>query len=103
MFMINLFSYTHKVKQFSLSVYTVKNEKQNVTLKDEIPKLKLYNENQMKGEAKSQCYRRFKLQPNMYIFNFETKFIKMNANYVCLLLKIGSVSECVFKEIKTED
>ena len=56
MFMINLFSYTHNLKQFLLSVYTVDNEKQNVQLKDDIPGLKLNNENQMKGEAKSQCY-----------------------------------------------
>ena len=64
MFMTNLFSYIHKVKKFSFKVYIVNNEKQNVKLKDEIPKLKLYNKNQMKGEEKSQCYRRFKLQPN---------------------------------------
>ena len=44
MFMINLFLYTHKVKEFLLSVYTVDNEKQNVKLKNEIPQLKLYNE-----------------------------------------------------------
>ena len=76
MFMINLHSYTHKIKQFLLSVYTNKNEKQTVKLKDEITKLKLYNENLMKGEAKSQCYRRFKLQPNIYIFHFEFEFKK---------------------------
>ena len=102
MFMINLFLYTNKVKEFLLSVYTVDNEKQNVKLKNEKPQLKLYNEKK-KGEAKSQCYRRFKLQPNKYIFHFETKFIKMNAKHVCLLFKIGSVSECVFVEIKTDD
>ena len=50
--MTNLFSYIHQVKKFSLKVYVVNNEKQNVKLKDEIPKLKLYNKNQMKGEEK---------------------------------------------------
>ena len=44
MFMINLFLYIHKVKQFLLSLFTVDNEKQNVKLKNEIPQLKLYNE-----------------------------------------------------------
>ena len=50
MFMINLFLYTHKVKEFLLSLYTVDNEKQNVKLKNEIPQLKLYNEK--KGRSK---------------------------------------------------
>ena len=46
MFLINLFSYIHKVEEFLLSVYTVDNEKQNVKLKDDIPKLKLYSDYQ---------------------------------------------------------
>ena len=70
MFMVNLLSYTHQVNEFLFIVYTVDSKKQNIILNYEIPELNLHTKNQMKGEEKSQCYRRFKLQPNMYIFNF---------------------------------
>ena len=103
MFIISLFSYVHKIEDFLLSVCTVDNERQNVELEDEIPRLDLYNENQNKGEAKFRCHRRFRLKPNKYVFHFEVKINEVNLKYVYLLLKIGSVSECFFEEIKKEN
>ena len=70
MFMVNLLSYTHQVKEFLFIVYTVDSKKQNIIINYEIPELNLHTKNQMKGEEKSQCYWRFKLQANMYIFHF---------------------------------
>ena len=101
-FMTNIFSFSHEAEDFTLNVCTADDKKQNVKFIDEVPQPILYNENLVYGEAKSIYFQRFKLQPNQYIFEFETVFRKINNENADLLLKIGSVSECSFEEVVEE-
>ena len=102
-FTINIFSYSHRVEKFTLNVFTADKEKQNVEFNGEVPRPHLYNPNQKNGNAKSIYYQSFKLQPNQYIFKFEIEFQKINTKVFDLMMKIGSVSECSFKEIVEEN
>ena len=102
-FMINLLSFTNKMEGIGFGVFTDNNNQQKVETKNEILPLLAGNPTQMKGEANSTFYQKFKLQPNKYIFYFIIGLKKTSAVKVDLLLKIGSTSECTFKEIKNED
>ena len=98
-FMINIFLFSHKAEAFQINVYTADNKKQNVKFNKEIYRSNIYYKNRVHGQAKSLYIQSFKLQPNKYIFQFETKFKKINTKSVDIILKIGSVSKCSFEEI----
>ena len=105
--MINFLLYTHEVRDFQLFVATADDVRRNVELKYELPE-KVYtapNDHIYgNGEAKVDYCQRFKLQPNTYIFALGIKLIKndLNDRDVKFLMKIGSVSECTIKELKSE-
>ena len=101
-FMINIFFFSHKPKTIKLKVYSADNKKQNVKSNVVVSRLLLNYKNRVNGQAKSFFVQSFKLQPNKYIFQFEAKFRKISTKNVDLLLKIGSVSECSFKEVVEE-
>ena len=69
---------------------------------EEIHRPNLYNKYPKDGEAKSLYFQRIKLQPNQYTFQFKAKIKKTDTKNVDLMLKIGSVSECSFKEVVEE-
>ena len=76
--------------------------KKNVKFNGEVSRPLHHYETRVHGQAKSFYVQSFKLQPNKYIFQFEAKFQKINTKNVDLMLKIGSVSECFFKEVVEE-
>ena len=101
-FMINIFLFSHIAEELILNVYTADNEKQNVKFNGEVSRPLLHYENRVHGQAKSFYIQSFKLQPNKYTFQFEAKFKKTNYKNVDIMLKIGSASDCSFKEIVEE-
>ena len=103
LFMINLSVFTYTSENVSFSVFTNDKDRQKIDVNFEIlhPAIN-YNPEQKYGEAKTSFFQRFKLQPNTYIFQFELLFNIVNAEEVDLLLEIGSVTECTFKEFINE-
>ena len=101
--MINLLSFTNNIERIDFFVLTDDKKELKCKLKKEIPPLLISYKSQKEGKAKTTYYQKFMLQPNKYIFNFEIYFEKTSVEKVDLLLKIGSTSECTFKEIKNED
>ena len=102
-FMINLLSFDKEMVGICFDVFTDDNKQQKVELNNEIPPLLTDYQSENVEEENNTFYHKFKLQPNKYVFDFKIGFEKTNAENVDLLLKIGSTSECTFKEIKNED
>ena len=107
-FMVNFSSYTHKNAILYLIVTTADEEKRKVKLKYELPnRVDMGPDDHIygKGEAKVDYYQRFKLQPNDYIFSLKIRLLEasLKDSHVEFLMKIGSVLECTFENLLTED
>ena len=96
-FMINLFSYSHALDYFNLIVTTADDKRKRVKLKYELPNTSYCN----KKESTSKYYQRFELKPNTYVCSLEFRLSKDRSRKeeLYLLMKIGSVSKCTFKEL----
>ena len=106
MFMINFFSYSHALSRFKFYVTTVDDQKQRIKLKYQLPERFYPNSLKPwlnKGEAKTEYFQRFVLQPDTYVFSLRLQLSKedLNEKQVNFLLKVGSVSECKFEVIKS--
>ena len=102
-FMINLFSYVNEIKELELVITTTDSERRKIEINPELP-LKGYSVvNPTNGEVNQEYYQRFELQPNSYIFTLKLQFKEgLNINDGKFLMKIGSVAECTFEELKDE-
>ena len=97
-FMINLFLYSHLLDECTLFVKTC--EKQKVKLNLELPAKLYINSNPNKGEAKTEYFQRFKLEPNSYIISLKMKLAEqINGNQLNILMKVGSTSKCRFETL----
>ena len=97
-FMINLSVFNLNLKKFKFSVFTDVSEKQKIKVINELPPEYMHNLNKQNGEAKTLIYRKFKLQPNKYVFRLVLFYNEISVEKVDLLFKIGSTSDCTFEE-----
>ena len=107
-YVMNLFSYTQKFLTKKLFVKSDYNERRNVEINCELPN-KVYiaphDRILRKGEPKTEYYKRFKLQPNTYIFKLVIQLSKddLKDSHIAFMMKIGSVLECTFKKLKCDN
>ena len=101
--MVILFSYSHVFDNFNLCVNTCSEEKKILELNFELPE-RVYTRSETKtGEAKTEYFQRFKLEPDTYVFSWNIKLEEElnddKLNYFNILTKFGSTSECTFEKL----
>ena len=101
--MINVFVYSHKLKQTKLFVTTADDEKLSVKLNYELPNHGYCNSEVRTGEAKTEYFQRFRLEPNTYVFNLYFMFKDdLNEDALKFLFKVGSTLECRLEKLINE-
>ena len=103
-FMINFFSYSHKLYDFEFFVTAVDNNKRFVEPDYELPCRHWSDWRFQKGYPKTEYFQKFKLQPNTYLFsvNFKLSNDDLNEEEVNFLMKVASNSEFRFEDLHSK-
>ena len=104
-FMINFrSSYSHELDHFRLLVRTDDDQRRKVKFNCNLPYKTYIFSGLRKGEAKTEYFHRFKLQPNNYVFRIMLELEDdLNENEVNFLMKIGSTESCRFEKLINQD
>ena len=97
-FMVNLFLYSHEIRDYDLIVKTA-DKRKNVKIEFELPGDMHGYKSTLKGHPKTVVYQKFKLRPNNYVLSLKLKVTNLKNKKVNFLLKVGCVSKCIFEEL----
>ena len=101
--MINLTLYSHVFRNLKLIV-TTDDEERQVELNYELPDRAYINPGRTEDEVRHEYFQRFQLQQNSYIFSVKFRLAEQDCvkEKINFLMKIGSVSKCIFEELDSE-